>query len=84
METFADIIGLWPNTAVFASDIGTTASNGRAMKRLNSVPAKYFLAIVQGAARREIAGVTYERLSMCAAHSAPGIDQSQHTEVSHG
>jgi hypothetical protein len=64
MERFSDIIDLWPKPSNrrFAEDIGVSANSLRVMRHRNRVASSYFPSIVAAAARRGLAGVTYERL----------------------
>lgn len=64
MERFADIIDLWPKPSNrrFAEDIGVPVNSLRVMRHRNRVASAFFPSIVSAAARRGLAGVTYERL----------------------
>lgn len=70
MDTFAEIIGLWPSTAEFAKDVNATAVTARAWKNRNSIPGERWLAVVNAANRRGYS-ITLEQLASIAALSAP-------------
>lgn len=55
-------MGLWPNDAEFARDIGVKPSHGQTMKVRGSIPVDYWPKIVSAALHRKIKGVSYERL----------------------
>lgn len=52
MQTFADIIGLWPNAVALADDIRERPVTVRAWKRRGSIPAGRWLAVVRAANQR--------------------------------
>ena len=54
METFADIIGLWPTAETLASDIGTV----RAWRNRNSIPSNRWGDVIAAAKVRGYAEVT--------------------------
>lgn len=70
MRTHRDIISLWPRLADFASDIGVSENTAKQMRTRDSVNARYWPAMVGGAKRRGIRGVTYETLSAAVAREA--------------
>lgn len=85
MKRFADLIGRWPSITDFAADIGVAAGTARQMKHRDSIDGVYWQAMVEGAARRDIAGVTLETLAMIAAEkraAAPRDPLQQ--EAAHG
>lgn len=61
--THALIIDLWPTTAAFGGDIGVPYETAKAMRRRGSIPSGYWVRVVDAAKRREIDGVSYERLA---------------------
>jgi len=63
MENAAEIINLWDSPKDLAIDIGTTALNVRAMRRLDSIPNKYWSVLVLKAGRRGFKGVTLDVLA---------------------
>lgn len=63
MESFVAVIALWPQPSDLAGDIGQDAVTVRSWKARNSIPAEYWPAIVQAAARREFEGLTLEFLA---------------------
>ncbi len=52
MDTFGDIIDLWPNAEAFAADVGVTGVVARAWKRRNSIPPGRWIRICEAAAKR--------------------------------
>jgi len=72
MNSFADIIDLWPSAVELARDIGVSPGNVRAMKRLDSISAKYFVAIVAAAHYRGYEAVSYELMARLAAREGAG------------
>lgn len=77
METFSTIIGLWPNRSQLAEDLDTTYGVVKQWDRRNSIPPEYWLRLVVAAKKRDIEGVTLERLAEIA--EASGRDQVQTT-----
>lgn len=67
METFADVINLWPSTGELAGDIGVTTLVVRQMRNRDSIDSAYWAALVAGAQKRQIEGVTLELLAHLAA-----------------
>jgi len=67
MQTFSEIIDLWPTAAAFSRDIGVSDVNARAMRRDNRLPSTYWDVTVQRAKERGFEGVTLEVLSGLAA-----------------
>lgn len=65
--SFKEIISRWPSLAAFAEDIGVPEKTAAQIKWRDSVASKYWKAMVDGAARREISGVTLEVLADLAA-----------------
>ncbi|MCJ7996663.1 hypothetical protein J5N58_06820 [Rhizobium cremeum] len=61
--THAGIINFWPSLAAFAADIGVTYETAKAMRRRGSIPSGYWVRVVSAASRREIDGVSFERLA---------------------
>jgi hypothetical protein len=66
MQSFANVIKLWPSDADFASDIKVKPNHLAAMKCRGSIPSRYWLDIVRGATTREIPNVTMTRLARIA------------------
>lgn len=67
METFADIIGLWPTAESLGDDIGQTGLVVRAWKRRNNIPSEHWASVIRAAASRGLDGVTAEALTDLAA-----------------
>lgn len=63
LSAFTDIIGLWPTAADFGRAIGVSDVHARAMKRRNSIPSKYWSALVDEARQRGFNHVTHEALA---------------------
>jgi hypothetical protein len=70
METFPEIIALWPSAEALGADIGEPGLNVRAWKRRKAIPPEHWVALVAAADRRGIDGVTYERLAHIASRRA--------------
>jgi len=60
--THDEIINLWPSLSDFAADLSVAYGTAKAMRRRASIPPDYWSAVLEGAKRRRIAGVTLERL----------------------
>ncbi|OLP56799.1 hypothetical protein BJF92_12055 [Rhizobium rhizosphaerae] len=65
--THADIINGWPTIGDFASDIGVSYGAAKAMRRRGSIPSAYWVRAVDGAEKRGLDGVSYQRLAQLAA-----------------
>tara|TARA_R110002020_G_scaffold467027_4_gene690182 strand:+ start:3033 stop:3254 length:222 start_codon:yes stop_codon:yes gene_type:complete len=65
--THADIINLWPSLSAFAEDLGVPYVTAKAMRRRMSIPASYWVRMIEAAAARDIAGVTLADLAHAAA-----------------
>lgn len=63
MNTFAQIISLWPTISALADDIGVQYVTAQAMARRERIPSRYWNALVAGAQRRGFVGVTLEVLA---------------------
>ncbi len=63
MKNAAEIINQWDSPREFADDIGSTSVNVRAMRRLNSIPDKYWKVLVEKASERGIDGISLEVLA---------------------
>lgn len=68
---FRDVIGRWPSTRAFARDAGCSPMLVRQWRHRNFVPARYWLGIARGAARRGIAAVDVALLAALAAGRRP-------------
>lgn len=67
MQSFADIIDLWPTATELAAELGEKEGTVRQWKNRNSIPADRWPAIVGASARRGFRQVTYEILAAIAA-----------------
>jgi len=65
--THSDIINRWPSLGDFAGDIGVEYGTAKAMRRRSSIPPGKWVLIVEKAAERGIAGITFEVLALAAA-----------------
>jgi len=65
--SFRDVIARWPTTRAFARDAGCSPTLVRQWRHRNSVPARYWPRIVEGAARRGIVLVELGLLAQLAA-----------------
>ncbi|MFC3071512.1 hypothetical protein [Shinella pollutisoli] len=61
--THADIINLWPSLTAFAQDLGVPYVTAKAMRRRGSIPATYWVRLVDHAERRGLHGVTIRHLA---------------------
>ena len=68
--THKTIIDKWPSLAEFASDIGARYGTAKAMRRRQSIPAKYWGLVVSKADERGIEGITFEALATTNAGSS--------------
>ena len=62
MDSFEDIIGLWPSCEALGSDIGESGNVVRKWRLRDSIPASVFNKMIASAASRGIEGVTSETL----------------------
>ena len=53
---------LWPTYADFAADVGMSEGTVQVWRHRRTIHPDHFFAIVEGAQRRGIEGVSYERL----------------------
>lgn len=67
MDSFTRVIELWDQQSDLAADLKVKPHRVRAMKSRDSIPDYYWVSLVKGAARRNIDGVTLERLAALAA-----------------
>ncbi|NSY10808.1 hypothetical protein G6L14_02105 [Agrobacterium vitis] len=65
--THADIINLWPSIAEFARDIGAPYETAKAMRRRSSIPAGYWVRVVDSASWRAFEAVSLSALAEAAA-----------------
>lgn len=76
-SNFRDVIGRWPNTRAFARDAGCSATLVRQWRCRNCVPAAYWLGIIKGAAKRNIAAISTDLLMRLAAGRRTGTRKAQ-------
>lgn len=69
MRNFRDIIDAWPSRSAFADDIGSSQQAVTNMVARDSIPSRYWVAIVHQAEARGITGVTFDLLAKIAAGS---------------
>lgn len=69
MDTFTSIIDRWPSLQDYADDIGVQYVTAQLMRHRNSIASKHWKAVVGGAEKRQIEGVTLEALAEIAALS---------------
>lgn len=63
MKGFTEIIAKWPSLAALADDLGVQYVTAQAMWRRGRISSSYWNALIAGAARRGIEGVTLEVLA---------------------
>lgn len=73
--THAPIIDLWPSLSEFAADIRQSYNTAKAIRRRGFIPDWYWGDVVEAAKRREIDGVTLERLAEIAKSRAPATPE---------
>lgn len=69
MDTFSSIIDRWPSLQDYADDIGVQYVTAQLMRHRNSIASNHWKAVVGGAEKRRIEGVTLEALAEIAAHA---------------
>lgn len=67
METFADIIGLWPTAETLGDDIGVCGVTVRAWRNRNSIPSNRWADVISAAKARGFDGVTSDLMTKIAA-----------------
>lgn len=67
MNSFAEIIALWPTVAAFADDVGVKYPTAASWEQRNTLPSDIWEDVVLAAADRGFEGVTLERLAAIAA-----------------
>lgn len=63
METFGDVIALWPSLSDLAGDAGVTYGVAKQWRWRDSIPAAHWAALVDAARNRGFSEVTTERLA---------------------
>jgi hypothetical protein len=69
MQSFRDIIALWPSPEALADEIGEKGWTVRKWKQRDSIPSGRWLAVIEAAAARG-ARVTAEEMARIAAREA--------------
>jgi hypothetical protein len=79
--THADLIRLWPSLSEFAADLDVNYVTAKAMRFRSSIPASYWVAMVDAARRRGISGVDYQALAEAAAcHGSQRLESREAAE----
>jgi len=63
METFCDVIELWPTTVDFCEDLEVCEETGKSWKRRNSIPPGWWLETIRMAKERRYRGVNLKLLA---------------------
>jgi hypothetical protein len=71
-DSFRDLIGLWPSARAFARDAGCSPALVRQWRHRDSVPARYWRGIIEGAARRGLHSIDAAWLTRLAARRRTG------------
>lgn len=66
IETWDELLGLWPYVASFASDVGVPFLRARGWVNRKSVPSRYFPAICEASKSHGIADATPDDLAALA------------------
>lgn len=61
--THSEIISLWPSLSDFADDLGIQYGTAKAMRRRDSIPPEYWIAVTDKAKERGLDGVSLEALA---------------------
>ena len=69
MQTFSDVLALWPSRAEVAADCGVSYGVVKQWWRRESVPPEYWTALIDGARKRGIKGLNSDMLAGLAASS---------------
>lgn len=79
IRTAADVIDAFGGATSFAAIIGRKPSTASEMKRNGSIPARYWLKVVEAAGEKGLADITLERLAEIAASppTAPDAPSDQ-------
>lgn len=70
MQTFADVLALWPSLSELATDLGVPYGVAKQWRMRNSIPAEYWQALTAAARDRGIEGITADVLADIAARRA--------------
>jgi len=63
MNSFREVIDLWPSLREFASDIGVKYGTAQVMRYRNSIASDHWAVVVDRAAERGFREVTYELMA---------------------
>lgn len=74
MESFTDVINLWPSIGEFARDTGVRQGLVSLWKYRDRIPGEYWKVVAEAGARRGFAGVSHEDL--CRIGAKPEADAS--------
>jgi hypothetical protein len=67
MESFADVINLWPSLSRFAADVGVSYGVAKQWRRRNSIPSERWAELLWAAELRAIDGLSANLLTKIAA-----------------
>ena len=62
MDTANDVLDCWPSLTAIAGDLAVDDAAVRMWRLRGAIPAEHFPALVRSAAKRDIAGITLEKL----------------------
>lgn len=63
MESFNDVIGLWPSLPELAADLKVPYERAAQWRKRNSIPARHWARLIEVAQERGFRCVTAERLA---------------------
>jgi hypothetical protein len=66
MQSFADLLSLWPSLARISDELAVPYDTVMAWKRRNSVPFEYWVPLLASAKRNKIRGISMEILAAAA------------------
>ena len=69
MQTFKEIIRLWPSCEALGADVGASGNTVRKWLFRDSVPGTHWASLVKSASERGITGVTVDLLAKIADRS---------------
>lgn len=75
MESFSQLIGLWPSMSQLAADLAVPYGVVKQWRRRDSIPSEYWRALIAAAKQRGISGITADLLTELAARNgaAPAV-----------
>jgi hypothetical protein len=76
IATVGDLIGLWPSLSDFAADLAVPYDTAKGMRRRGKIAPNYWTTLVEAAARRDIAGPSFELLSRLHARQPANAEAS--------